>query len=89
MTAATDYCTFWVSDHYFAVEAATVQEVIPLVPCTAVPHTTPDVDGLINLRGQIVLAMNLRQRFHLRTEPACLSPANLIVHTRDGLELAG
>jgi purine-binding chemotaxis protein CheW len=40
---------------------------------------------LINLRGQIVLAMNLRRRFQLDMQPTRSPRANLIVHTGDGL----
>ncbi len=80
-----DFSTFLVGDHYFAVDAALVQEVIPAVPVTPVPLTTAEVDGLINLRGRIVLAMNLQRRLALPETPPAPSQANLIVHTSDGL----
>jgi purine-binding chemotaxis protein CheW len=85
MTQIRDFSTFWVGNHHLAVEAALVQEVIPRVPCTAVPQTNPEVDGLINLRGQIVLAINLHRRLALDESQPSPSQANLIVHTHDGL----
>ncbi len=80
-----EYCTFFVGDRFFAVDVALVQEVIPDVPCTRVPLTNPEVAGLINLRGQIVLAIDLQRRLALPQTSPPESQANLIVHTRDGL----
>jgi purine-binding chemotaxis protein CheW len=85
MTTSQDFSTFLVGEHYLAVDAALVQEVIPAVPSTPVPLTTAEVEGLINLRGQIVLAINLQRRLALPETPPTPSQANLIVHTRDGL----
>ena len=46
-----------------------VQEVIRSLEMTAVPLAPRVVSGLINLRGQIVTAVNLRRRLELEAAP--------------------
>src|SRR5262249_28103221 len=40
--------------------------------------------GLINLRGQIVTAIDLRRRLELNERPADQVPLNVVVQTEDG-----
>jgi purine-binding chemotaxis protein CheW len=88
MTSATDalsqYCTFTVGGRSFAVGVQQVQEVIRYQRMTAVPLAHPAVSGLINLRGQIVTAIELRQRLDLpEREPGRL-PMNVVIKRPDG-----
>lgn len=62
---AQQYCTFRVDDLLVGIEVQRVQEVIRPQPMTAVPLASSEVRGLINLRGQIVTALDLRQRLGL------------------------
>ena len=64
-SAATQYCTFWVGGLYFGVAVEEVQEVLRHQPMTPVPRAATAVTGLINLRGQIVTAVDLRVRLGL------------------------
>ena len=48
------------------------------------PLAPPVVRGLINLRGQIVTAIDLRRRLELHDRPADQLPVNVVVHTDDG-----
>src|SRR5262249_58531769 len=61
-----------------------VQEVIRYQEMTRVPLAPPVVRGLINLRGQIVTAIDLRRRLELTDRPADQLPVNVVVHTDDG-----
>lgn len=61
-TATTQYCTFRLDDLLLGIEVRRVQEVIRPQPMTGVPMAPPEVQGLINLRGQIVTAVDLRHR---------------------------
>lgn len=56
------YCTFQLAGDLFGVEVGRVQEVIREQPFTPVPLAPPHVAGLLNLRGQIVPAIDLRRR---------------------------
>jgi purine-binding chemotaxis protein CheW len=61
-----------------------VQEIIRYQEMTRVPLASPVVRGLINLRGQIVTALDLRRRIELEDRPANELPVNVVVHTDDG-----
>jgi purine-binding chemotaxis protein CheW len=53
----------------FAVETATVHEVLDLVPLTEVPGAAAHLRGLINVRGRVVPVVDLKTRFGMgRTE---------------------
>jgi len=61
-----------------------VQEVIQLGEITPVPLVPDIVRGLINLRGQIVAAVDLRRRLHMEDGPRPELALNIIVRTSDG-----
>jgi purine-binding chemotaxis protein CheW len=84
MAAEHQYCTFTVDGHYFGVDVLKVQEVIRYQEMTRVPLAPPEVRGLINLRGQIVTAIDLRRRLQLQDRPADQLPVNVVVQTEDG-----
>src|SRR5215475_532584 len=84
MTDAHQYCTFYVDGHYFGLDVLKVQEVIHYQEMTRVPLAPPVVRGLINLRGQIVTAIDLRRRLELKDRPGEQLPVNVVVHTDDG-----
>ena len=56
------FCTFKVEQMHFGVEVHKVQEVIRYQQMTRVPLAPKDIQGLINLRGQLVTAIDLRNR---------------------------
>ena len=78
------YCTFYVAGYYFGVDVLKVQEVIRHQEMTRVPLAPLVVRGLINLRGQIVTAIDLRRRLELDDRPADQLPVNVVVHPDDG-----
>ncbi len=84
MTNQRQYCTFSIDGLFFGVEIARVQEVIPYQPMTHVPLAPPAVRGLINLRGQIVTALDLRRRLGVAERPEGRLPMNVIVRDDDG-----
>ena len=54
--------TFWLDGDLYGVEVAHVQEVLMSQGLTRVPLAPTAVAGLINLRGQVVTAIELRER---------------------------
>ena len=54
--------TFWLDGDLYGVEVAHVQEVLKSQGLTRVPLAPTAVAGLINLRGQVVTAIELRER---------------------------
>ncbi|MFL6442665.1 MAG: chemotaxis protein CheW [Candidatus Sulfotelmatobacter sp.] len=61
-----------------------VQEVIRYQEMTCVPLVPPVIRGLINLRGQILTAIELRRRFGMAERPAAELPMNVVVRSDDG-----
>jgi purine-binding chemotaxis protein CheW len=78
----SQYCTFWVDGLFFGVAVSAVQEVLRYQHLTAVPSGPEAVHGLINLRGQIVTALDLRCRLGLAPRPEDALPMNVIVRSR-------
>ncbi len=78
------YCTFYLDGQYFGLEVLHVQEIIRYQEMTRVPLASAVVRGLINLRGQIVTALDLRRRLELSDRPVDQLPVNVVVHTDDG-----
>ena len=78
-------CTFHVDDLYLGVDVMEVQEVIRYQEMTAVPLAPEVVRGLINLRGQIVTALDLRRMLALPPLDGEL-PTNVVI--RDGADEA-
>ena len=84
MNNGQQFCTFFLDGHFFGVPVQEVQEVIRYQEMTGVPLVPAAVRGLINLRGQIVTAVNLRRRLSMAERDASLLPMNVVVRTDDG-----
>jgi chemotaxis protein histidine kinase CheA len=80
----SQFCTFYLDRLLFGVELKGVQEVIPSLDMTRVPLAPGVVSGLINLRGQIVTAVDLRRRLELQPSPAGTLTTNVVVGSVDG-----
>ncbi len=78
------YSTFYVGDLFFGVEVVKVQEVLRYQEMTKVPLAPDVVQGLINLRGQIVTALDMRRRIGLAARPAETTPMNLVLRSDEG-----
>jgi purine-binding chemotaxis protein CheW len=79
------FCTFHVGGLLLGVEVLRVQEVIRAQAMTRVPLAPPEVSGLINLRGQIVTALDLRRRLGLPDRPQGVEPMCVMARTDDGV----
>ncbi len=82
--AEQQFCTFYLDGLYFGIEVEGVQEVIRYQEMTPVPLAPPVIRGLINLRGQIVTAIDLRRRLELRPRPDGELPMNVVIRSEDG-----
>jgi purine-binding chemotaxis protein CheW len=78
------YATFFVDGLYFGVDVLDVQEVLREQEMTPVPRGRDVITGLINLRGQIVTAFDMRRRLELPTQAGDKPPMNFVVRTEDG-----
>ena len=85
MSDEKQFCTFYLDDLFFGVEVAKVQEVFRYQEMTRVPLAPSVVKGLINMRGQIITAIDLRCRLELDNLPQGRLPMNVVVRTDDGV----
>ncbi len=83
MNQENQFCTFFLDGLFFGVEVQRVQEVIRYQEMTRVPLASSEVRGLINLRGEIVTAIDLRRRLELSERPGDQLPMNVVVRTDD------
>jgi purine-binding chemotaxis protein CheW len=83
MADGTQLCTFRLDDLLFGVEVEYVREVLRRQPMTRVPLAPPEVEGLINLRGQIVTAVDVRRRLGMPPRAPGSQPLNIVVQVDD------
>jgi len=81
---ARQFCTFFLEGHYFGVPVHQVQEVLRYQEMTEVPLVSRVVRGLINLRGQIITAVDLRRQLGMKDRPENQKPMNVIMRTDEG-----
>jgi purine-binding chemotaxis protein CheW len=72
-------CTFQLAGQWFGIEAAGVQEVLRHQPVTALTWASDAVRGLLNLRGQIVTAVDLRRGLRLPPRDDREAPTHVVV----------
>jgi purine-binding chemotaxis protein CheW len=82
-------CTFWVDDQLLGVDVMRVQEILRSAKRTRIPLSSDMVEGLLNLRGQTVTAIDLHECLgspRLRPE-GVRAPAtmNVVVRCAEGV----
>lgn len=77
------FCTFYLEDLFFGIDVLKVQEVLRFQEMTQVPQAPQVVRGLINLRGQIVTAIDLRRRLQMPDSSLGEETMNVIVKDRE------
>ncbi len=82
---STQYVTFTLGEHHYGIAVERVLEVLPARSAARVPLAPDDVAGLVNLRGQVVLALDLRSRLGL---PARAEGRQMMVVVKLGDESA-
>jgi purine-binding chemotaxis protein CheW len=68
--AITEYVTVMIGGHLFGLPISRVQDVFVPDRLTRVPLAPPEVAGILNLRGRVVTAIDMRSRLDLgKREP--------------------
>lgn len=78
------YATFFLGSHYLGVKVENVQEVFTAKEMTTVPLASPMIAGLINLRGHIIMTIDLRRRLGFDDRPPEDEVMSIVVRTSDG-----
>ncbi len=61
----TQLVSFDIGNERFGVNILAVREIIRSAPVTAVPNSPEFIEGVINLRGEIIPVLDLRKRLNL------------------------
>ena len=77
--SSLQFSTFHVGGLFFGLEVLKVQEVLRYQDMTPVPLAPSVIEGLINLRGQIVTAIDVRRRLELPPRADGEFPVNVVV----------
>jgi purine-binding chemotaxis protein CheW len=78
-------CTFEAAGMLFGIAATDVQELARPQPITRVPLAHRAIAGLLNLRGQIVTAIDLRTRLELPSRSSDARPFHVVARAKDGV----
>jgi purine-binding chemotaxis protein CheW len=69
-TDLTEFVTFTIAGQIFGVPIARVQDVFRPARMTRVPLASAEIAGVLNLRGRIVTAIDMRQRLDAKRRAA-------------------
>ncbi len=72
-----------VAGHLFGIPVEQVRDVLPPPRLTRIPLAPPEVAGMLNLRGRIVVAIDLRRRLGFGPAPAETRPMCVVVEHED------
>ncbi len=74
-----DYVTIWLDGQMCGIPVLEVQDVLSRQVITEVPLSPAAVAGVLNLRGQIVTAIDLRKRLNLQRREDDAEEMNIVV----------
>ena len=79
--------TFTLDDRTYGVDVDAVQEVLRGLPRTRIPLAPSALAGLINLRGQVLTALDLREQLGLPARAEGVEPMLVVIRV-DGEPVA-
>jgi purine-binding chemotaxis protein CheW len=79
------FCTLFLDGACYGIEVTRVQEIIRYQRLTRVPLAPGVIAGLMNLRGQIVTAVDLRRRLSLPERGGDTLPTNVVINSEVGV----
>jgi len=80
---STQLSTFHVGRYLFGIDVELVQEIVRMQTITPVPLSGPEIAGLVNLRGEVLTAVDLRARLGLPPAGESHDPVNVVVRLDD------
>lgn len=62
---SSEYVVFKLNDEYYGIDIHNVENIEKLLTITRVPYTEKHIEGVVNLRGNVIPVVDLRKRFEL------------------------
>ena len=72
--------TFYLEDEVYGVHIADVKEIIAMMKTTPVPKTPKFIQGVMNLRGNIIPVVDMRLKFDMPSVPPQTYTAIVIIN---------
>ena len=66
MSEQSQLVTFQLGEEVYAINIMDVKEIVRVQDVRALPNAPSYVEGIFNLRGEIIPIINLHKRFHLK-----------------------
>ena len=66
MADANQLVTFQLGEELYGINIMDVKEIVRVQSIRAIPNAPPYVEGIFNLRSEIIPIINLHKRFHLK-----------------------
>jgi purine-binding chemotaxis protein CheW len=79
ITETRQYLTFKLDSEVFALDVATVREVLDFTAVTKIPRTPEFMRGVINLRGSVVPVVDLRLAFGMSATEKTVNTCIIVV----------
>lgn len=77
------YLTFTLAGEQYGVEITKVKEIMGLEPIRKIPSTPEFIKGVLNLRGEVVPVIDLRERFGFDSTPYTNRTIVIIINLHD------
>ncbi|MEN2997795.1 MAG: chemotaxis protein CheW [Brevinematia bacterium] len=62
------FVTFSVFNQKYAVDIRYAEEVMPMLPYLEIPHSHEFIEGIVEIRGEILPVINIRKKFGITEE---------------------
>jgi len=82
ITEVRQYLTFKLDSEVYALDVATVREVLDFTTVTRIPRTPEFMRGVINLRGSVVPVVDLRLAFGMSATEKAVNTCIIVVEVR-------
>jgi len=79
------YATFYIDNAFYGIPILTVREISRFFTITPIQGADERIEGLLNLRGQIVTVLNLGRCLHTTPVPLTETSRIIILKTDDDL----
>lgn len=77
------FILFQLANEYYAVDILQASEIIHFVPVTRIPGTPDFIRGVINLRGRILVVLDLERKIHLQPREETASTRIIVAQAEE------
>jgi len=78
------FCTFYIGDDLYGIDILDVKEIIDEVKLTQIHHAANEILGLMNIRGQVYLVLDLRLLLNFQKKDIDEMSRVLLFHSKVG-----